>query len=393
MLKDRFIEAARDPSCVYAIDGVDGGRLLSPLRADKPAWPQPGSPWNYAANGACVWYGFKAAAPNGRNLRFSIEFAAHSYSAEKTLIFSSASYGVASPFGLRLNSAMGLILGGLLKASAVTATHNNAAFDIALMGGSGSFYLYWRNFVMNKRYVIAFELIGNEYTLYINGERAAAYALEGIDVPYYVVQSYQSNADCEIFDIEYEDLTGKSVLYQYGTWETRRGLFTPFNLKTIDGRFTVDNATYVGYAATPLDLRGRSEDFTLIWRGIIGNGGPLALQGDSYASAMYLTYNKNGKYLEFAMGNGVDTVAANFVTENVTSEQVIACVANFAAQEARLYVNGELKSGKTIPAGFGGLAADMTREQLAVYPAGGLRGFGMFDRAMNAGEVTAHYDI
>lgn len=388
MLKDRFIEAARDPSCIYAIDGINGGRLLSPLRADRPAWPQPGAPWNYATSGACVWYGFKAAAPSGHNLRLSIEFVAHSHRAERVYVFSSASYGVSSPFGIRLNSATACYLGGLFGATAATATHNNAAFDIAMMGSSGSFYLYWRNFSLNARYKLAFTLIGDEYTVYINGERAAAYTLTGADPARFTSPTYQSNADGEIFGIECEDLTAGAALFEYGTWETRRGLLTPFNTKTVDGRFAADNTAYTGYLATPLDLRGRAADFTLIWRGVVAGGGPLALQGDAYASAMYLTYNKTGKYLEFAIGNGAQTVAANFITEEV-GEQVIACVANFAAQEVRLYVNGAQKANTPIPAGFGALAASMTREQLAVYPGGGCRGFCMFDRAMSAGEAGA----
>lgn len=388
MLKDRFIEAARDPACIYAIDGINGGRLLSPLRADRPACPHPGAPWNYATSGACAWYGFKAAAPNGHNLHFSIEFVAHSYTAERAYVFSSASYGVSSPFGIRLNSATACYLGGLFGATAATATYNNAAFDIAMMGSSGSFYLYWRSFSLNARYKLAFTLIGDEYTVYINGERAAAYTLTGADPARFTSPTYQSNADGEIFGIEYEDLTAGAALFEYGTWETRHSLLTPFNVKTVDGRFVADNAAYTGYLATPLDLRGRAVDFTLIWRGVVASGGPLARQGDSYASAMYLTYNKTGKYLEFAIGNGSQTVVANFTTEDI-DEQIIVNVVNFAVQEVRLYVNGALKSNKPIPDGFGALAASMTRNQLAVYPGGGCRGFCMLGRAMSTGEAKA----
>lgn len=60
-----------------------------------------------------------------------------------------------------------------------------------------------------------------------------------------------------------------------GTWEVRNGLLTP----SADATFA-DGVLTAGSIATPIDLRGRTADFSLMWSGIIGTDVLLVSQGE-----------------------------------------------------------------------------------------------------------------
>lgn len=143
----------------------------------------------------------------------------------------------------------------------------------------------------------------------------------------------------------------------------------------------------------PVDLRGYSGDFSIMWEGDntsstatfsqAGGGGAIKVTVQ-FASPTTTTQG----YVTF--GNGI-TNATTYIPSSALppGKNKIILTVNRAEEQVRVYANGELAASGAIPLILGALNPDATETNLTVRLIDGLSRFAFWPRALSAEEVAA----
>ena len=392
MLIDNYINIFRDTGCAYAIDGKQGGRLLSPLQQvdyrDFATNPQDwGTSW---ADGI------------GASEGWEVDVTARYYTVSaSTLIF-----GRGTGSFMMQTTASGVLCGFFCVDLQATSTWTvESAFTNKVIP------VVWTTLVgvTIKREIFpvgefhAFKLVRGDgfLSLYFDDALVATCNCTLIDN-----QPFNSlTNDGNIQSITLKNSTGTTV------WQAPQSeLYTGWLLKPLapvaggatfelkqgllafDGDVTTDTAgNFVSSSAgnrlyVPINLAGYTGSFSLLWDGDLTAYQTLFIQGPGdYVSSVRLWGTQES--FSFSIGNGSVGIQAN--TQNIQlGKHFIVCVVDRDAKEISLYMDGVLVKSNSIPDDFGAVVPSATESQFGVTTSTYLSRFAFWPRALSAEEVA-----
>ena len=142
----------------------------------------------------------------------------------------------------------------------------------------------------------------------------------------------------------------------------------------------------------PIDLRGYTGNFSLMWQGDCTSGYAIFAQGSGGTSKVTVqlgaaTTTDSGF---FAMGNGTNPFTIGVNKEIATPGKITYLVSvNRETGEVYVYANGVIAGSGTMPDDFGALNPDANSEYITVRLVDGLSRFAFWPRALSAEEVAA----
>ena len=392
MAIDAMIDRFRATGCAYAIDGKQGGRLLSPLQQvdyrDFAANPQDwGTSW---ADGI------------GASEGWEVDVAARYYTVSaSTLIF-----GRGTGSFMMQTTASGVLCGFFCVDLQATSTWTvESAFTNKVIP------VVWSTLVgvTIKREIFpigefhAFKLVRGDgfLSLYFDDALVATCNCTLIDnKPFNSLTN-----DGNIQSITLKNSTGTTV------WQAPQSeLYTGWLLKPLapvaggatfelkqgllafDGDVTTDTAgNFVSSSASdrifiPINLAGYTGSFSLLWDGDLTAYQTLFIQGPGdYVSSVRLWGTQES--FSFSIGNGSVGIQAN--TQNIQlGKHFIVCVVDRDAKEISLYMDGVLVKSNSIPDDFGAINPSVIDSQLGVTTSTYLSRFAFWPRALSAEEVA-----
>lgn len=393
MAIDAMIDRFRATGCAYAIDGKQGGRLLSPLQQvdyrDFAANPQDwGTSW---ADGI------------GASEGWEVDVAARYCTVSaNTLIF-----GRGTGSFMMQTTASGVLCGFFCVDLQATSTWTvESAFTNKVIPA------VWTTLVgvTIKREIFpigefhAFKLVRGDgfLSLYFDDALVATCNCTLIDnKPFNSLTN-----DGNIQSITLKNSTGTTV------WQAPQSeLYTGWLLKPLapvaggatfelkqgllafDGDVTTDTAgNFVSSSAgnrlyVPINLAGYTGSFSLLWDGDLTAYQTLFIQGPGdYVSSVRLWGTQES--FSFSIGNGSVGIQAN--TQNIQlGKHFIVCVVDRDAEEISLYMDGVLVKSNSIPDDFGAVVPSATESQFGVTTSTYLSRFAFWPRALSAEEVAA----
>lgn len=392
MLIDNYINIFRATGCAYAIDGKQGGRLLSPLQQvdyrDFAANPQDwGTSWADAIGASDGW---------------EVDITARYYTVSaNTLIF-----GRGTGSFMMQTTASGVLCGFFCVDLQATSTWTvESAFTNKVIP------VVWSTLVgvTIKREIFpigefhAFKLVRGDgfLSLYFDDALVATCNCTLIDnKPFNSLTN-----DGNIQSITLKNSTGTTV------WQAPQSeLYTGWLLKPLapvaggatfelkqgllafDGDVTTDTAgNFVSSSAgnrlyVPINLAGYTGSFSLLWDGDLTAYQTLFIQGPGdYVSSVRLWGTQES--FSFSIGNGSVGIQAN--TQNIQlGKHFIVCVVDRDAKEISLYMDGVLVKSNSIPDDFGAINPSVIDSQLGVTTSTYLSRFAFWPRALSAEEVA-----
>lgn len=392
MAIDAMIDRFRATGCAYAIDGKQGGRLLSPLQQvdyrDFAANPQDwGTSW---ADGI------------GASEGWEVDVAARYYTVSaSTLIF-----GRGTGSFMMQTTASGVLCGFFCVDLQATSTWTvESAFTNKVIP------VVWPTLVgvTIKREIFpigefhAFKLVRGDgfLSLYFDDALVATCNCTLIDnKPFNSLTN-----DGNIQSITLKNSTGTTV------WQAPQSeLYTGWLLKPLapvaggatfelkqgllafDGDVTTDTAgNFVSSSAgnrlyVPINLAGYTGSFSLLWDGDLTAYQTLFIQGPGdYVSSVRLWGTQEN--FSFSIGNGSVGIQAN--TQNIQlGKHFIVCVVDRDAKEISLYMDGVLVKSNSIPDDFGAINPSVIDSQFGVTTSTYLSRFAFWNRALSPEEVA-----
>lgn len=393
MAIDAMIDRFRATGCAYAIDGKQGGRLLSPLQQvdyrDFAANPQDwGTSW---ADGI------------GASEGWEVDVAARYYTVSaSTLIF-----GRGTGSFMMQTTASGVLCGFFCVDLQATSTWTvESAFTNKVIP------VVWTTLVgvTIKREIFpigefhAFKLVRGDgfLSLYFDDALVATCNCTLIDnKPFNSLTN-----DGNIQSITLKNSTGTTVWQApqselYTGWLLKPQAQVPdgatFELKqgllAFDGDVTTDTAgNFVSSSAgnrlyVPINLAGYTGSFSLLWDGDLTAYQTLFIHGPGdYVSSVRLWGTQES--FSFSIGNGSVGIQAN--TQNIQlGKHFIVCVVDRDAKEISLYMDGVLVKSNSIPDDFGAVVPSATESQFGVTTSTYLSRFAFWNRALSDEEVAA----
>lgn len=243
-------QIAKDPSCLLAVDALQGGRWLSCI---KPAGVQPSSvPRNFAEE-PMEWRDAIAAAAqlSTHDFYFEAEFVADSKPDGTGLIFYNKA--VYEPFGVCLRND-GVII--------ATVTYTN------LWEGSGRQYLSLLEGDFGYGELVKVKVVreNGAVEIFCNDVLKTSVTMPGSPSPVQFTSIPSANFSGTIKRITIFDLTTGRTVWSYPSWEERTRLLTKTNVRTDRGVFEAADESKSAGIATPLDFRGNTTSKTFIVR-------------------------------------------------------------------------------------------------------------------------------
>ena len=392
MAIDAMIDRFRDTGCAYAIDGKQGGRLLSPLQQvdyrDFAANPQDwGTSW---ADGI------------GASEGWEVDVAARYYTVSAgTLIF-----GRGTGSFIMQTTASGVLCGFFCVDLQATSTWTvESAFTNKVIPAVWSTLVG----VTIKREIFpigefhAIKLVRGDgfLSLYFDDALVATCNCTLIDnKPFNSLTN-----DGNIQSITLKNSTGTTV------WQAPQSeLYTGWLLKPLapvaggatfelkqgllafDGDVTTDTAGNFVSSSTgnrlyvPINLAGYTGSFSLLWDGDLTAYQTLFTQGPGdYVSSVRLWGTQES--FSFSIGNGSVGIQAN--TQNIQlGKHFIVCVVDRDAKEISLYMDGVLVKSNSIPDDFGAINPSVIDSQFGVTTSTYLSRFAFWNRALSPEEVA-----
>ena len=403
MAVDPMIDRFRAAGCAYAIDGKNGGRLLSPLQQvdyrDFAADPQ-----NWGTN----W-----ASSIGASDGWELDVTARYYTLSPGMLILGRAAG---PFMIQ-TTASGLLCAFMcvdLQASStwtvetafeeqvtpavwsilVGVTLKNTLFPVGefhtlkLMRGNGFVRVYFDGSLVAT---CSCTLIDNQPFESITNEGNIQSATLRNSTGVTVWQAPQSEL--------YSGWLLKPLAQdpEGATFELKQGLIQ-YGDDTVSsdnsGNLVSSNPTALSRRIlVPVDLRGYTGDFTVMWDGDntsstaifaqAGGGGAIKVTVQ-FVSPTTTTQG----YVTF--GNGT-TNATTYIPSSALppGKNKIILTVNRAEEQVRVYANGELAASGAIPLILGALNPDATETNLTVRLINGLSRFAFWNRALSPEEVVA----
>lgn len=401
MLIDNYINIFRDTGCAYAIDGKQGGRILSPLQQVDYR--------DFAANPGD--WGTSWASGIGANEGWEVDITARYYTASTgTLIF-----GRSTGSFMMQTTASGVLCGFFCVDLQATSTWTvESAFTNKVIP------VVWSTLVgvTIKREIFpigefhAFKLVRGDgfLSLYFDDALVATCNCTLIDnKPFNSLTN-----DGNIQSITLKNAAGnvvwqapQSELYSGwllkplapvaggATFEIKHGLIQ-YGDDTVSsdsaGNLVSSNSTVNNRRIyVPIDLRGYSGDFSVMWQGDTTSGSALCSQGGGGVTRVPIqleavTAIANG-YLFLGDGtNGISIAISRTVVAPGKTTYLVTV--NREAGEVYVYANGVIAGSVSIPAGFGALNPDASTDNIVVRLIDSLSRFAFWNRALSAEEVA-----
>lgn len=402
MLIDNFINIFRSPGCACAIDGKQGGRLLSPLQQvdyrDFAANPQDwGTSW---------------ASSIGANDGWEVDITARYYTANaSTLIFGRASgnfmlqpgsTGVLCAFYcVNLGSSPVWTVEPAFKeqvTEAVWTTLVGVAIKRDLFP-AGEFHKL--KLVRGDSFVSVYfdgALVATCTGTLINNKPFNSLTNDGN------IQSItlKNSAGNVVWQAPQNELYTGWLLKPLtqdpdgATFELKQGLIQ-YGDDTVssdsNGNLVSSNTTVVNRRIfVPIDLRGYDGDFSILWQGDNTSGTALFSQGGSGAAFVPVqfaspTATANG-YVH--LGDGIIGVTTAINKSIAPPGKIIFVLSvNRINSVVNIYANGVLAGSKEIPVEFGALNPDAATSNVVVRLIDGLTRFAFWNRALSPEEAAA----
>ena len=402
MLIDNYINIFRDTGCAYAIDGKQGGRILSPLQQvdyrDFAANPQDwGTSW---ADGI------------GASEGWEVDVTARYYTVSaSTLIF-----GRGTGSFMMQTTASGVLCGFFCVDLQATSTWTvESAFTNKVIP------VVWTTLVgvTIKREIFpigefhAFKLVRGDgfLSLYFDDALVATCNCTLIDnKPFNSltndgnIQSItlKNSAGTTVWQAPQSELYSGWLLKPLAqdsdgaTFEIKQGLIQ-YGDDTVSsdsaGNLVSSNSTVNNRRIyVPIDLRGYTGNFSLMWQGDCTSGYAILAQGSGGTSKVTVqlaaaTTTDNGF---LAMGNGTNTFTIGVNKEIATPGKITYLVSvNRETGEVYVYANGVIAGSGTVSGDFGALNPDANSEYITVRLVDGLSRFAFWNRALSQEEVLA----
>ena len=390
MLRDRFVEAARDPACLCAIDARGQlGRLLSAITA---ASPQPGLPLNPATFGTITWHGLAEALIAASAGDFAFEWTGVTISKPATsqqVIGNAATTSVYMDASALSTNAYVLHVSGYAGVSGVWS-NVDAAKATATVDSSIAYIRILSTAVpVGVTCTIRVVRAGGVVTIYLDGAVIGVYTGTAKVMTY--TPGYTAANGWSGYTYAMSVTVGGVVTWaKTRTWESDHGLADLINIRAdAAGRMLPYVSSQAGYVTTGVDLRGRTASWSMLWRGSLALATSPYLAGQDAmgsTSAAKISFYHTGSALRLIVGNGTTTV--DLTTSAVSYGASAIVVWDAAALTASVYVDGVLKGSAAIPAGFT-IYASIAIPRLRAYAASGLDYFAFWGRALTASEVKA----
>lgn len=391
MLRDRFVEAARDPACLCAIDGKGQiGRLLSPITA---ASPQPGLPLNPSSFGVITWHGLAEALIAASAGDFSFEWTGVTLvkpTAAQQVTGNAATTSVYIEVGVLATTAYVVQVTGYAGATGVWSGVDSAK-AAAYVDGSLAFLRVLAAAVpIGATCTIRVARVGNVVTISLDGAVIGVYTGTAKAMTYTVAYTAASGWNGYTYAMSVT-VAGVVAWARTRTWEADHGLADLINIRAdAAGRMLPYVAAQAGYVTTGLDLRGRTASWSMLWRGSLAYlaAAPYLAGQDvmGSTSATKISFYHTGSALRLIVGNGSTSV--DLTTSAVSTCSAAMVVWDTVAALVSIYVDGVLKGSAAIPAGFT-IYASIAIPRLRAYAASGLDYFAFWGRALTAAEVKA----
>lgn len=246
-------QIAKDPSCLLAVDALQGGRWLSCI---KPDGVQPSSvPRNFVEEPE-TWTDFQTvqeAADWTHDYTFECTFTLTEQNKNVTVFYSTVTSCMFSIF--QYNTGQVGFFTTLLK----TAGDQNNYF-VFLMNAADAEIL-WRG-----RHTIRIVVQGETISYYLDNElklsRNNRIRTSKSDHTLLAPESQSGY----VYGIRLVDDTTGKIVWSYPTWEERTRLLTLNNITTAGGVFRAADDAKIAGIATPLDFRGNTTSKTFIVR-------------------------------------------------------------------------------------------------------------------------------
>lgn len=402
MAIDAMIDRFRATGCAYAIDGKQGGRLLSPLQQvdyrDFATNPQDwGTSW---------------ASSIGANEGWEVDITARYYTATGTKVILGRGTGnfLLQPGTTGVFCAFYCVK---LGSSPVWTVEPDFVGQVLTSIGTVSANLAIKQEIFPVGEFHALKLVrGDSFvSVYFDGKLVATCTGTLIDnKPFNSLTSdgniqritLKNSAGTTVWQAPQNELYSgwllkpRAQVTDGATFEIKQGLIqygddmvssdSAGNL--VSSNSTVnDRRIYV-----PIDLRGYTGNFSLMWQGDCTSGKAVFAQGSGGASKVTVqlgaaTTTDSGF---FAMGNGTNPFTIGVNKEIATPGKITYIVSvNRETGEVYVYANGVIAGSGTMPDDFGALNPDANSDYVTVRLVDGLSRFAFWNRALSAEEVAA----
>lgn len=402
MAIDAMIDRFRATGCAYAIDGKQGGRLLSPLQQvdyrDFAANPQDwGTSWADAIGASDGWEVDITAryyALNSTNLVFGRTNGNFMVQTDKSLVLvafycmdttSSPVWNVEPDYTTYVTTQIGSL--SVVCRLAKTLFPAGAFHSLRLVRGVGQVSVYFDG-----------ELVATCTGTLIDNKPFNSLTNDGN------IQSVtlKNSAGTTVWRASQSELYSGWMLKPLSqvpggaTFELKQGLIQ-YGDDTVRsdnaGNLVSSNENIVSRCIyIPIDLRGYDGDFSILWQGDNTSGNAIFAQGGPGAALVQVQFAS-----PTATGNGYVHLGNGTVGVTTYIDKTIAppgkiifvlCV-DRNASTVKVYANGNLAGTNIIPADFGALNPSTPGANMVVRLVDGLSRFAFWNKALSIEEVTA----
>ncbi|MGN0848530.1 MAG: hypothetical protein ACI4OV_02420 [Victivallaceae bacterium] len=402
MAIDAMIDRFRATGCAYAIDGKQGGRLLSPLQQvdyrDFAANPQNwGTSWASGIGANDGWeldITCRFNTPDTSLLIFGAGYGNLVIQPSTTVVLvsfycvdtsTSPAWSVEPDFAGQATTNIGTISVSVsIKQSIFTPGEFH---NVKLVRGDGFVSVYLDN-----------SLVATCTGTLINNKAFSSITNWGN------IQSItlKNSAGITVWQAPQSELYSGWLLKPLSqvpggaTFEIKQGLLQ-YGDNTVSsdsaGNLVSPNSTVnYRFIYVPIDLRGYTGNFSLMWQGDCTSGSAIFNQGSGGTSKVTVqlgaaTTTDTGY---FAMGNGTKNFSIGVNKEIATPGKITYLVSvNRETGEVYVYANGVIAGSGTVPDDFGALNPDANAENITVRLVDGLSHFAFWNRALSPEEVAA----
>lgn len=388
MAIDAMIDRFRDTGCAYAIDGKQGGRILSPLQQVDYR--------NFATNPQD--WGTSWASSIGANEGWEVDITARYYTATGTTVI----FGRGTGNFLLQPGTTGVLCAFYcvkLGSSPVWTVEPDFVGQVLTSIGTVSANLAIKKEIFPVGEFHALKLVrGDSFvSVYFDGKLVATCTGTLIDnKPFNSLTS-----DGNIQSITLKNSAGTTVwqapqneLYSgwllntlatqpsQNTFERRNGLLSYVGsvITSANGVFSAVNPATASLLTLPLQLGGYTGSLTMLWKGNV--------QEDAFGS-LFFTNPTTGislNRLGIQINDGTTTVNAQEAVNPIYGEQIRVGVVDRENKLLTLYVNGNVIKSLAIPDTFGALNSAGTATYAGC--SGGLEALAFWPRALSAEEVA-----
>ncbi len=249
-------QIAKDPSCLLAVDALQGGRWLSCI---KPDGVQPSSVQRNFSESPETWYLFTSAYNSIGIDDFELDIVFNLNACTNKNIF----WAIASLNGIgiyRGSTAAGYDF--VIQAMRIVTDSSGQLISSTLWRFNAGTEI---SDTLSGIFHVKITRIGTTVSAYGNGNRVGTYTGAGI-APTNLTGNCSSNFDGSIQEVTLKNLTTGKIVWRYPSWEERTRLLTLTNITTAGGVFRAADEAKSAGIKTPLDFRGNTASKTFIVR-------------------------------------------------------------------------------------------------------------------------------